>query len=209
MFVGGSAFSQTCPVFSGFREGGAFRLSNAAGAASIQRVIDHADGTTLRAPVAADGFNRQPFRLNLVPFDRYQFTGLTNYEALPGHTAFAEVTWTNTTSKREAEPFGAATEDIFGATEQVGAVQGLPFGILPNNPYIPRDLLDLLGTRFGIVNPQLLTRQVLVNQLMAIPGAVVGFQRRMTELGDRDTVFQSSTGRFAIGMEGAIGNWDY
>lgn len=210
LFFGGSAFEQVCPFFSSFAEGGVFRLSNTAGAASIQRVIDHVDGTTVRARIGADGFNRQSQRLNLVPSDRYQFTGLLNYNVLPGHNVFAEVSWTNTVSKSQIEPIPLASEDIFGDfTEQEAAVFGVPAGILPNNPYIPRALLDLLGTRFGIVNPELLARPVLVAQLSAIPGAVIGFQRRMSEIGNRGQEFRSSTGRFVIGMEGAIGNWDY
>jgi outer membrane receptor protein involved in Fe transport len=209
LFVGGSAFEQICPVFSGFAEGGVFRLSNAAGGASVLRVIDHVDGTTVRPRVGADGFNRQSQRLNLVPSDRYQFTGLLNYDIAPQHNVFTEVSWTNTVSSSQIEPIPLQTQDIFGNSEQEAAVLGIPAGILPNNPYIPRDLLNELGTRFGIVNPHLLARPVLVNQLMAIPGAVVGFQRRMSEVGNRGQEFRSQTARFVIGMEGMLGNWDY
>ncbi len=210
LFVGGSAFTQICPVFSGFSEGGRFRLSNAAAAASVQRVIDHVDGVTVRAAVGADGFNRNAQRLHLVPSDRYQFSGQVNYEIAPTHRVFAEVAWTNTTSEAEFEPIPLASENVFGDfTEQEAAALGIPAGILPNNPYIPRALLDELGTRFGIVNPHLLARPVLVNQLMAIPGAVIGFQRRMTEIGNRGNDFESTNGRFVSGIEGALGSWNY
>lgn len=210
LFVGGSAFTQVCPVFSGFSEGGRFRLSNSAAAASTQFVIDHVDGVTVRAPVGADGFNRNSLRLHLVPSDRYQFSGQVNYDIAPAHRVFAEVAWTNTQSIAEFEPIPLASENVFGNfTEQEAAALGVPAGILPNNPYIPRALLDELGTRFGIVNPHLLARAVLVNQLMAIPGAVIGFQRRMSELGNRGNDFESSNGRFVTGIEGAIGTWDY
>jgi outer membrane receptor protein involved in Fe transport len=210
LFVGGSAFGQICPVFSGFAEGGVFRLSDSVGSASLQRVIDHVDGTTIRPRIGADGFNRQSQRLHLVPSDRYQFTGLLNYDVAPGHKVFTEVSWTSTNSTSDFEPIPLASEDIFGGfTEQQGAVLGLPAGILPNNPYIPRDLLNLLGTQFGIVNPHLLARPVLVNQLMAIPGAVIGFQRRMSEIGNRGQDFEAQTARFVVGMEGQVGNWDY
>ena len=210
LFVGGSAFEQVCPVFSGFAEGGVFRLSDNVGSASVHRVIDHIDGTTIRPRVGADGFNRQSQRLHLVPSDRYQFTGAVNYEVAPSHRVFAEVAWTNTVSNAEFEPIPLASENIFGNfTEQEAAVFGVPAGILPNNPYIPRDLLNELGTRFGIVNPHLLARATLVNQLMAIPGAVIGFQRRMTELGNRGNNFESSNGRFVAGVEGKLGLWDY
>jgi outer membrane receptor protein involved in Fe transport len=164
----------------------------------------------VRAPVAADAFNRNDKRLHLVPSERYQFTGLVNYDIAPRHNMFAEVSWTNTISDADLEPIPLASEDIFGDfTEQEAAVFGVPAGILPNNPYIPRALLDLLGTRFGIVNPQLLARPALVAQLMATPGAVIGFQRRMTEIGNRGNDFESSNSRFAVGMEGLIGTWDY
>lgn len=210
LFVGGSAFEQICPVFSGFSEGGRFRLSNAAAAASVQRVIDHIDGVTVRPAVGADGFNRNAQRLHLVPSDRYQFSGQVNYQIAPAHRAFAEVAWTNTNSQADFEPIPLASENIFGDfTEQEAAALGIPAGILPNNPYIPRALLDELGTRFGIVNPNLLARPVLVNQLMAIPGAVIGFQRRMTEIGNRGNDFESTNGRFVTGLEGALGSWDY
>lgn len=211
LFVGGSAFEQVCPVFSGFSEGTRFRFSNTTGAGvSAQRVLDHIDGTTVRAPVGADGFNRQAQRLNQVPQDRYQVTGLLNYEFVPGHTLFTEISWANTINTSQIEPIPLASEDIFGDfTEQEAAVLGLPAGILPNNPYIPRGMLDFLGTRFGIVNPQLLARADLVNQLTAIPGAVLGFQRRMSEIGNRGQEFRTQTGRFVIGAEGAIGTWDY
>jgi iron complex outermembrane receptor protein len=210
LFVGGSAFTQICPVFSGFSEGGRFRLSNAAAAASVQRVIDHVDGVTIRPAVGADGFNRNAQRLHLVPSDRYQFSGQVNYEIAPTHRVFAEVAWTNTNSEADFEPIPLASENIFGDfTEQEAAALGIPAGILPNNPYIPRELLDQLGTRFGIVNPHLLARPVLVNQLMAIPGAVIGFQRRMSEIGNRGNDFESSNGRFVSGIEGALGSWNY
>jgi iron complex outermembrane recepter protein len=210
LFVGGSAFEQICPVFSGFSEGGRFRLSNAAAAASVQRVIDHIDGVTVRPAVGADGFNRNAQRLHLVPSDRYQFSGQVNYEIAPTHRVFAEVAWTNTISVADFEPIPLASENIFGDfTEQEAAALGVPAGILPDNPYIPRALLDELGTRFGIVNPHLLARPVLVNQLMAIPGAVIGFQRRMTEIGNRGNDFESTNGRFVTGIEGALGSWSY
>jgi iron complex outermembrane receptor protein len=210
LFFGASAFQQVCPVFSSFAEGGVFRLSNAAAAASVDRVIDHVDGTTVRPRVGADGFNRQAERLHLVPSDRYQFTGLLNYDALPGHSVYAEVGWTSTTSVADFEPIPLESNNLFGTnSEQVGAALGQPFGILPNNPYIPRALLDELGTNFGIAAPGLLTRTDLTNQLMAIPGAVVGFKRRMSELGNRGNEFESETARFVIGMEGEIGHWDY
>jgi outer membrane cobalamin receptor len=209
LFFGGSTFQQVCPFFSGFSEGGRFRLSNAAAQPSVQRVIDHVDGTTVRAPVAADGFNRQAQRLHFVPFDRYQFTGAVNYEFAPSHTVFSEMSWSGTNSVSEIEPRPLETQDVYGGSEQVGAATGQRFGIAPDNPYIPRALLDELGTRFGIVNPELLARPALVAQLMAIPGAAVGFQRRMTEIGNRGQDFQSNTARFVFGAEGPLGNWDY
>lgn len=208
-FAGGSAFTQNCPFFSGFSVGGRYRFSSSTGAASILRVIDHVDGVTLRPTVTEDGFNRQGQRLNLVPSERYQLTGLLDYEVVPGHTMFAEVSWANTNSNAQIEPFPLQTDDIFGASEQVGAQTGQRFGVAPNNPYVPRPVLDLLGSRFGIVNPQLLSRADLVAQLMAIPGAAIGFQRRMSEAGNREVDFRSQTGRFVVGLEGPIGSWDY
>ncbi|MEQ1866302.1 MAG: TonB-dependent receptor [Micropepsaceae bacterium] len=207
--IGASVFSQNCGGFSSFAEGGVIRLSDTAGAASVDFVIDHVDGTTVRTRIGADGFNRQAQRLNLVPSDRYQFTGLVNFDILPRHSVFGEIGWTNTNSDSQIEPFALDSDDVYGFTEQVGALQGQPFGILPNNPYVPRQVLDLLGTRFGIVNPNLLARPALVAQLMAIPGAVIGFKHRLTELGNRGQDFNSSSARFAIGMEGQIGDWDY
>jgi outer membrane receptor protein involved in Fe transport len=218
LFFGLSAFEQFCPFLSGFAEGGVLRFSTAAGAASVNRVIDHVDGTTLRplnqngggVLANADGFNRQSQRLHFVPFDRYQFTGLLNYEPVAGHNLFSEVSWSNTTSNAQIEPIPAATEDIFGATEQVGAILGQRMGIAPNNPFVPRNVLDFLGTRFGI-DPAIIAgpRQPLVDALMAIPGAAIGFQRRWTELGNRGQEFKSQTARFVFGAEGPIGNWDY
>lgn len=209
LFFGGSAFTQNCPFFSGFAEGGVFRFSTLAGAASQLRVIAPENPATIRARNANEGFNRQGQRLNFIPQDRFTFVGTLNYDFVPEHNVFMEVNFSNITNNSQIEPIPLDSDDIYGFTEQVGALQGQRYGIRPDNPFIPRAMLDNLGTRFGIVNPQLLARNVLVNQLMAIPGAAIGFQRRMTELGNRGQDFNSVSGRFLVGLEGVIGNWDY
>ncbi|HRE60788.1 MAG TPA: TonB-dependent receptor [Micropepsaceae bacterium] len=201
---------QACPFFSSYAEGARFRFSTAAGAASTSRALNPDLTTITPFSTPVHGFNRQGQRLNLIPIDRYNFSSFANYELFPGHTLFFEGTYGRTTTNSDIEPFPLDSDDVYGETEQVGSIFNRRAGIAPDNPYIPRSMLDLLGTRYGIVNPNLLTRADLVNQLMAIPDAAIGFARRMTELGNRGQEADRHTARFVIGMEGEIANgWAY
>ncbi len=187
-FVGGSALEQSCPFYSSYALGGVFRLSNAAGAASIQRVIDPTTGL-IRPRVATDGFNRQGQRLNLVPLERTNFSSFVNYDVAPGHTLYFEGYYAKSESVSQIEPFPMESNNVYGMSEQVGQQQGIVAGVPLTNPFIPADLLALAISR----------------------GAnSIGFQRRSAEFGNRGSESTRSTARFVIGMEGEIGGgWDY
>ncbi len=209
-FFGGSFFSQTCPFYSSFGEGGRFQFSTSAGAAVTNRALN-ADLTTITPYVTAvHGFNRQGQRLNLVPIDRYTFNAFANYDLFEGHNLFFEAAYGRTSTSSDLEPFPLDSADVYGETVQVGSINNRRSGIAPDNPYIPRSMLDLLGTRYGVVDPHLLSRTDLVNALMATPDAAIGFARRMTELGNRGSDADRYTARFVIGMQGSIGDgWEY
>jgi len=222
VFFGGPVLSQSCPFFSSYAEGGRFRIQSAtpaapgaAGASTNRRVVivgANPDLTTIGTfSTPLHGFNRQGQRLNLVPIDRYNFNAFANYELFPGHTIFFEGTYGRTTTSSDLEPFPLDSDDIYGVTEQVGAILGVPGGIPVTNPYIPRAMLDLLGARVGIVNPNLLPRANLVALLAANPNAAgIGFARRMTELGNRGSDADRYTARFVLGVEGEIADgWAY
>lgn len=184
----GDYSSEECPTFSSYAEGGVFRLTNSAFEASIQRVIDPVTGE-LRSRVPTDGYNRQSRRQHLVPLERYVFTTLIDYEVQPDQRIFFEGTFASTESLAAREPFALDSDNIYGVTEQVGQSQGIVAGIPLTNPYIPAALLALANER----------------------GAnAIGFQRRLSEFGDRFDDTDRQTGRFVIGAAGEITEgWNY
>lgn len=190
-FGTGTALQQDCSPArgSGFALGGVFLVpTSAPGNAQVSRVIDPVTGL-IRTFAAADRYQRQPERLNLVPLERTNFSSFVNYDVAPGHTLYFEGYYAKTESDSQIEPFPLDSANIYGVTAQVGQGQGFSAGIPLTNPFIPADLLALAVSR----------------------GAnAIGFNRRAAEFGNRGSEATRSTARFVLGMEGEIGGgWDY
>lgn len=189
-YFGLNYLDQYCPFYSGYAEGGVFRLTNAAALnlASTQYVIDPNTGATrLRA---GEGYDRQAARLNLVPLERLNFSSFVNYDVAPGHTLYFEGYYARTETNSQIEPFPMDSNNVYGGlTEQSGQMLGIPAGVPLTNPYIPADLLALANARGS---------------------QTIGFQRRLSELGNRSTSATRTTARFVLGMQGEIGGgWEY
>lgn len=217
-FFGGPFLTQSCPFFSSFAEGGRYNFSNPTGVqfAPNVPVLNRAlaaNQTISPFSTALQGFNRQAKRLHSVPFDKRSAFGTLNYEFSPAVAVFGEFIWSNTISKSDIEPFPLDSADIYGETVQLGSINDRRSGVSPDNPFVPRAMLDLLCVNWSIAANlaacQALARPGLVASLMATPDAAVGFQRRMTELGNRGQEFDSATARMVVGLTGKIADWDY
>lgn len=212
-YFGGSALAQTCPFYSGFAEGGRYNFNTPTGsAASVNRAL-LSTGAIASFSSATQGFNRQAKRLHSVPYEKRGVNGSLSYDFTSDLTVFSEFLWTNTISKSDIEPFPLDSADIFGENVQNGSLNNRRSGVAPDNPFMPRSMLDELCVRWGIAGSlaacQALARPALVTSLMATPDAAVGFQRRMTEIGNRGQDFDSTTTRAVLGIEGKIAHWDY
>ncbi|MBC38860.1 MAG: TonB-dependent receptor [Oceanicaulis sp.] len=158
---------------------------------------------------ALDGFNRQAYRAIAVPTERFTFSSLVNYEVNEKMNFFFEGTYASTETTSSLEPFALASDDVFGdnAAQFVdvdgdGVYDRSTNGISILNPYVPlamrqaaRDAADFDGD--GI-------------QDVADEDLVVGFVRRMTEVGQRASANTRQTARIVFGLEGDLtDNWSY
>lgn len=87
-----------------------------------------ANGEAVPWDTAVYGFNRQAFRRYTTPIQRYQLSGLFNYELTSGVEAFAETMFTHARTESDIEP-----------TPFSHSSAGL-LGIPCDNPYVPASL---------------------------------------------------------------------
>lgn len=116
------------PFYSSFSESGRF-FDQTDGTAESYTVID---GDVVPFSTAVHGFNRQAFRRYTTPIQRYQLSGMFNYEVSANVEAFAETMFTHarTASDIEPTPFSHSS--------------ALLAGIPCDNPYAPADLVTAL-----------------------------------------------------------------
>ena len=142
---------------------------------------------------APQGFNRQHFRTLAVPVERYLFATRGTFEVTPGIGAFVEGTYAKTTSSREIEPFPLDSANIYPVTGRA-PIETLVNGVPVLNPLVPAAIAAAATDTDG-------------DGLRDI-----GFARRLSELGTRNSSATRDFYRLVVGLEGKLFNdkfnWD-
>lgn len=211
------------PFFSGFTPQGSFDVNGTASAADD---FTFAPDGTLRpcfngnggiAPatcgafagqqIGPDGFNRQLFRTLAVPVERYLFAAVGDYEITDWLNVFFEGTYNKTQSSRLIEPFAAAS----GGTNALYPVSGR--APIETRVQVDTDNDGIPDSFQILVNP--LVPQAIVDASQDVDGdglRDIGFQRRLSEVGNRTNDTVRDFYRFVVGFEGTLADdrlrWD-
>jgi outer membrane receptor protein involved in Fe transport len=162
------------------------------------RVIDPATGQVRPFVSTEDGFNRQSVRALSTPLERVLLSTVAEYEIAPYANFFIEGTYARTEATSELEPFPLSSQDVFGGS--------LPFCFDTND----NDLADTCDLSTGVllssgVVPQAVRDAVLAaNPELTADGAVIGFARRLTEVGNRGASATRQTFRIVGGLDGDL-----
>lgn len=143
------------------------------------------------------GFNRNGIRALSTPLERSLLSSVLSYEIDPAAKVFFEGTYARTKANSELEPFPLGSDSVFGVlpncqdTDQNGNLDtcDLSSGVRLNSGVVPQALRDAVLAR----NPD------LTNDT-----AVVGFARRLTEVGNRGASSVRQTFRTVTGLEGDL-----
>lgn len=160
-------------------------------------VIDPTTGLARPYVGATDGFNRNAIRANSTPLDRTLMSTVLNFEINPSARLFFEGTYARSKARSELEPFPLSSEDVF---------DGLPSCTDEDQ----NGFLDSCNMATGIplssgVIPVALRDAVLAaNPELTADTAVVGFARRLSEVGNRGLTATRQTFRSVTGVEGDL-----
>ncbi len=202
-FTGDPADGKDCftPTFSSFPPNTRIIIptgNNTTG----NRVIDPTSGLIRNFVSTQDGFNRNNIRALSTPLERILLSTVTNYEIAPYATVFIEGTYARTQASSELEPFPLSSQDVFdglpfcfdtgvdGLADQCDPATGIPL----SSGVVPQALRDAVLA----ANPQL-------NAIAGSPSeAVVGFARRLSEVGNRGASAKRQTFRVVTGLKGDL-----
>jgi outer membrane receptor protein involved in Fe transport len=192
--VGGQTYRGTItPVFSSFTPAGVI-LVGRPGAGNVRDVLDP-NGTVRAFSSARDGFNRQDFRILQVPDKRISFHSQFNYEIIPQAQVFAEVTYVHHKLFSEIEPTPFGSTQLFDNSAPFCDSTGCVNGIALTSAVVP----EAVKAAVRAANPGI-----------ADSDLVVGFQRRLNEVGNRGNTIERATFRTVTGLKGDLGhNWHY
>jgi len=187
-FFGSSFLPRGVAVVPGLTPGGT-------NAGTVLRLFEPGTGAARPYVGATDGFNRQGFRQLSVPNTALQFSGQVNYDFNDNHTFFAEVSYYSGETKSDIEASPVAGNDIFRNSQDVGLnpqctlAGGCLFGIPLLSAVVPESIRAAVRERtIGLTDSQ----------------RVVGFQRRMTEFGNRQNEATRELFRVVTGMNGSL-----
>jgi len=160
-------------------------------------VIDPTTGLPRPYVGASDGFNRNGIRANSTPLDRTLMSTVLNFEINPSARLFFEGTYARSKARSELEPFPLSSEDVFDGlpncqdTDESGSLDtcDMATGIPLSSGVIPVALRDAVLA----ANPEL-----------TADTAVVGFARRLSEVGNRGLTATRQTFRSVTGVEGDL-----
>lgn len=146
---------------------------------------------------SGDGFNRQGIRALSVPLDRALISTSVNFGLSQEANVFFEGTYARTRSASELEPFPLQSDDVFDSLPQC-------FDDDQDGELDRCDLNTGVPLSSGVV-PQALRDQVLAdNPSLDADSAVLGFARRLAEVGNRGASAQRQTFRVVTGVEGDL-----
>ena len=160
----------------------------------INRIFEPGTGAS-RAYTAADGFDRQAQRQLYVPNTALQFSGQVNYAFNENNNFFTEVSYYRGETKSDIEPSPVAGADIFRSPQDIGLnpqctlAGGCLYGIPLLSAIVPESIRNDVRARTpGLTDAQ----------------RVVGFQRRMTEFGNRQNEATRDLFRVVSGLNGTL-----
>ena len=162
--------------------------------ATILRLFEPGTGAS-RTYTGADGFDRQAQRQLYVPNSALQFSGQVNYAFNENNNFFTEVSYYRGETKSDIEPSPVAGADIFRSSQDVGLnpqctlAGGCLYGIPLLSAIVPESIRNDVRARTpGLTDAQ----------------RVVGFQRRMTEFGNRQNEATRDLFRVVSGLNGTL-----
>ena len=164
------------------------------GVNNVNRVYNPADGTARPYVGATDGFNRQGQRQLYVPNSALQFSGQALYNFDDNTRFFFEGSYYRGSTKSDIEPSPVSGADIFRDSQDVGlnpqcSATGCLYGIPLLSEVVPESIRDMVRARTpGLTDDQ----------------RVVGFQRRMTEFGNRQNEATRDLFRVVAGINGEL-----
>lgn len=179
--------SQTTGLFSSFTPIGTIEIPRT-GAGSLLRVVT-SSGAVVPYNAADFGFNRQGSRLLQVPLKQYNFSTYASYEFNKSARLFTEINYVTSKLKSTIEPTPLGSDQVFGALAfcDMGVCQS---GVPILSPLVPEALRAAArGANPGVADNNL----------------VVGFRRRLNEVGNRGNEIDRDTYRIVAGIDGAIG----
>lgn len=196
----GEPFEETFYYFpSSFTAGGVAVIPglrpNGTNDATINRVFDPATGLSRPYSADRDGYNRQNYRQLYVPNSALQFSGQATYNFNDNNRFFFEGSYYRGSTKSDIEASPVSGADIFRSVQDVGL-----------NPQCS----TAAGCQYGIPLLSAIVPDAIRNEVRArTPGLtddrrVVGFQRRMTEFGNRQNETTRDLFRVVAGLSGEL-----
>lgn len=164
------------------------------GVNNANRVYDPVTGVARPYAAATDGFNRQAQRQLYVPNSALQFSGQAMYNFDDRTRFFFEGSYYRGTTKSDIEASPVGSADIFRNNQDVGlqpvcSATGCQYGIPLLSAIVPESIRNDVRARTpGLTDDQ----------------RVVGFQRRMTEFGNRQNEATRDLFRVVAGINGEL-----
>ena len=176
--------SQTTGLFSSYTPGGVFEIPKGAGGSNLLRVVNP-DGTV--SPYTGSmGYNRQSARLLQVPLEQFNGALYGNYEFNRSARLFGELNYVKSKLTSQIEPTPLASDQVYGAfafCDSGVCTSGVP--IL--SAIVPESIRAAARAAApGVTDDNL----------------VVGFRRRLNEVGFRGNDIDRETFRLVGGIEG-------
>lgn len=158
------------------------------------RVYEPTTGAQRPYAAATDGFNRQASRQLYVPNSALQFSGQALYDFNDNNRFFFEGSYYRGQTKSDIEASPVSGADIFRDAQDVGlnpqcSATGCLYGIPLVSAIVPESIRQAVRDRTpGLTDAQ----------------RVVGFQRRMTEFGNRQNEATRDLFRVVAGLNGEL-----
>jgi len=194
LFFADGTFGETRYFYGSSFTPGGVAVVPGIGANNVNRVYDPATGVARPYVGATDGFNRQGSRQLYVPNSALQFSGQAIYNFDDSNRFFFEGSYYRGTTKSDIEASPVSGADIFRDAQDVGlnpqcAATGCLYGIPLLSAIVPESIRNEVRARTpGLTDAQ----------------RVVGFQRRMTEFGNRQNEATRDLFRVVAGINGEL-----
>lgn len=179
--------SQTTGLFSSYIPAGVAEIPRITGGSNLLRVVTPSGVQPYSG--ATFGYNRQAQRLLQVPLEQGNFAGYLNYEFNPSARFFAELNYVKSKLSSQIEPTPLGSDQVYGAfafCEDGTCANGVPI----TSAVVP----EALRAAVRAANPGVTDDNL-----------VVGFRRRLTEVGNRGNEIDRDTFRIVTGFEGDLG----